>query len=80
MNVLIEMDKKVDVWLTGKIQFYYSFSGKSRSPSLVLSYLIKQKGMNFEQAYNFVKQKYSQVEPNKGFINQLKQYAEINKK
>ena len=48
--------------------------GRSRSVSLVIAYLIKYQGYNFNNALNFIKSKRNQINPNKGFIEQLKQF------
>jgi protein-tyrosine phosphatase len=49
--------------------------GKSRSASVILAYLIKNNKMTFEEAYKFIntKRKFP-IEPNIGFIYQLKKY------
>jgi len=50
--------------------------GKSRSGTLVLAYcLAKFDTLNFEQVYTLVKTKRAMVEPNVGFMQQLKAFA-----
>jgi len=49
--------------------------GVSRSSSIVCGYLIAKYGWTPERALQFVKSKYSQAEPNPGFIMQLGEYA-----
>jgi protein-tyrosine phosphatase len=46
--------------------------GISRSPTLVISYLMIENNWTFEEAYNYVKKIRTYISPNKGFINQLK--------
>ena len=51
--------------------------GISRSPSIVIAYLIYQNKMKFEEAYNFVKNKRKEISPNSGFQEQLKKFEKI---
>lgn len=48
--------------------------GVSRSPSILIGYLIKHMGYTAESALEFLKSKRSQVYPNSGFIYQLYEY------
>jgi protein-tyrosine phosphatase len=47
-------------------------AGMSRSPSLVIAYLMIETRWCYEEAYNYVKNKRPIVEPNIGFVKQLK--------
>ena len=47
-------------------------AGMSRSPSLVIAYLMIENRWCYEEAFNFVKQRRPIVEPNIGFVKQLK--------
>lgn len=49
-------------------------AGKSRSASVVLAYLMKYKNMGFGTAMAYLKQRRPRVNPNVGFIEQLKLY------
>ena len=49
--------------------------GRSRSSTIVISYLMKQ-GMMLEKAVKLVKSKRSIIEPNCGFMDQLEKYQE----
>jgi protein-tyrosine phosphatase len=56
-------------------------AGISRSVTLVLAYLIKCKGMDYHTAFNHVKSRRKivpldviQINPNDGFIQQLKSF------
>ncbi|CAK74287.1 unnamed protein product (macronuclear) [Paramecium tetraurelia] len=49
-------------------------AGVSRSASVVIAYLMKKKGLAFQEAFNFVKKKRSVIQPNYGFIQQLRNY------
>ncbi|CAK1546806.1 unnamed protein product [Leptosia nina] len=52
--------------------------GVSRSATIVIAYIMQKYGLTFEQAFNFVKQRRSFINPNPGFIRQLKQYQRMN--
>lgn len=47
-------------------------AGMSRSPSLVIAYLMIENRWCYEEAYNYVKRRRPIVEPNIGFVKQLK--------
>lgn len=47
-------------------------AGMSRSPTLVIAYLMIENRWSFEEAINFVKKRRPIVEPNIGFVKQLK--------
>ncbi|KAL0267784.1 UNVERIFIED_CONTAM: hypothetical protein PYX00_009954 [Menopon gallinae] len=51
-------------------------AGYSRSPSVVIAYLMKTFGYSLEHSLNVVREK-RMVRPNDGFIRQLKQYKEM---
>ena len=48
--------------------------GKSRSVSLVVFYLMKEKGWDYDTCITFIRQKRPVAGPNSGFIKQLKEY------
>ena len=48
--------------------------GISRSPAIIIAYLIKYMGYSTDSALSFLRSKRSQVYPNQGFINQLHLY------
>lgn len=52
----------------------HCFMGISRSTSIVIAYLMKLNGWNFEQSFEFVKKKRSIIELNQGFKKQLIEY------
>lgn len=45
-------------------------AGISRSPSIIIAYLIKEKKMKFEEAFNYVKKKRN-IKPNESFYKEL---------
>eukprot|EP01121_Diplochlamys_sp_Union-15-3_P001338 TRINITY_DN11165_c0_g1_i1.p1 TRINITY_DN11165_c0_g1~~TRINITY_DN11165_c0_g1_i1.p1 ORF type:complete len:158 (-),score=28.46 TRINITY_DN11165_c0_g1_i1:8-481(-) len=49
-------------------------AGISRSPTIVISYVMKKEGMTLEQAFNFVRKARNFIDPNDGFMDQLKSY------
>ena len=56
--------------------FVHCVFGKSRSASVVIFYIMKEKRMNFQEAKNFVKNIRNIVEPNSGFESELNRYYE----
>ena len=56
--------------------FVHCVFGKSRSASVVIFYIMKEKKLNFNEAKNFVKNIRKIVEPNSGFENELNRYYE----
>ena len=51
--------------------FIHCVAGVSRSPSMLIAYLIKEENMKFDKAFDFVKGKRKNINPNKNFLNQL---------
>lgn len=49
-------------------------AGVSRSASVVIGYLMQRRDMRFEEAYNLVKSWRPCIQPNAGFMQQLKKY------
>lgn len=52
----------------------HCFVGKSRSVTIVISYLMRKHGMTFSEAYKFVKSRRPVAGPNAGFVSQLQNY------
>ena len=52
----------------------HCIQGKSRSVSLVVFYLMKEKGWDYETCIKFIEEKRPLAGPNIGFVNQLKEY------
>jgi len=52
----------------------HCLAGVSRSVSLVISYLIKHKGLSFQRAFDTVKSRRRIIHPNDGFIHHLKKF------
>ena len=51
--------------------FVHCNAGVSRSPSIIIAYLIKSLNYNFKDAYNFVKYKRNIINPNEKFMKEL---------
>ena len=48
--------------------------GRSRSASLVIYYLMKEKGWDYDTCNKYIKKRRSKAHPNSGFKKQLKEY------
>ena len=57
----------------------HCYMGSSRSASIVIYYLMKKYGLNFNIAYSIVKSKRSLINPNINFVNELKEFDRITK-
>ena len=53
-------------------------SGMSRSASLVVLYMMKEKGWDYDTCYKYMKERRPIVDPNPGFVEQLKEYYDKN--
>ncbi|XP_059058465.1 dual specificity protein phosphatase MPK-4-like [Achroia grisella] len=51
--------------------------GVSRSATLVIAYLMKRYKLTFDQAFSYVRQRRRFINPNPGFVNQLKEYQRM---
>ena len=52
----------------------HCYSGISRSGSILIGYIMIEKKMRYNDAYNFIKVKYPKLFPNKNFEKQLKEF------
>ena len=57
--------------------FIHCKQGVSRSASIVIAYLIKNKNMSYETALSYVQMKRFCINPNPGFEVQLRRFEEI---
>jgi protein tyrosine phosphatase len=57
---------------TGKNILVHCHAGISRSASIIIAYLISWTNRSFDQSYSLVKSRRPIINPNPGFINQLK--------
>lgn len=53
-------------------------AGASRSATITIGYVMHSKGMSYDEAHDFVKEKRGMINPNFGFVDQLKKYFEKN--
>lgn len=58
----------------------HCMAGISRSATIVIAYLMKERGMNYADAYNYVKERRRIIHPNGGFKRQLREYELKSKK
>jgi protein-tyrosine phosphatase len=79
-NILNHLSKCLKFIQSAKKVYVHCWAGVSRSASIVIAYLIWSKKTSFEQAFEEVQFKRECINPNEGFIDQLKQFAEIMKK
>jgi protein-tyrosine phosphatase len=52
----------------------HCMAGISRSSAVIIAYIMRRLGVNFENALAYVKAKRPKINPNEGFIHQLKVY------
>lgn len=71
-NAFIEEGKQ-----RGKVLVHCHF-GVSRSATLVIAYIMQKYGLSFEQAFAYVRQRRKFINPNPGFVEQLKEYHRLN--
>ena len=57
--------------------YIHCVMGISRSPTIVIGYLMYKKKMKYEEAYDFVRNKRNVISPNTGFQEQLKKFEKI---
>jgi len=50
-------------------------AGISRSSSVVIYFIMRVKGWNFDQALSYLRQKHPRAHPNSGFVSQLQDYG-----
>ncbi|KAJ3211871.1 dual specificity phosphatase 12, partial [Clydaea vesicula] len=53
-------------------------AGVSRSAAVIIAYIMKINNLNYVEAFDFVKSKYSKASPNLGFLAQLELYHLMN--
>ena len=54
--------------------FIHCMSGVSRSASLVIFYIIKEKKSDYDKCFEYVEKIRPFIDPNSDFVNQLKEY------
>ena len=73
IEVLSDATQYIHTYLSlgGKV-YVHCQGGFSRSPSVIIAYLMEYKGFTFDEALRFVKKRRPSIKPNEGFITQLK--------
>ena len=56
--------------------FIHCMSGMSRSASLVIFYIMKEKKWDYDKSFEYVKKIRTCIDPNSYFVSQLKEYYE----
>ncbi|VDP50583.1 unnamed protein product, partial [Soboliphyme baturini] len=59
---------------TGANVLVHCLAGVSRSPTFVIAYIMRERGLSVEEAYRFVKECRPCIAPNFNFLGQLMQY------
>jgi hypothetical protein len=59
--------------------YIHCVMGVSRSASITIGYLMYKQKKDYEEVFNFVKSKREEIEPNSGFVKQLKDLNKILK-
>ena len=54
--------------------------GVSRSASLVVFYIMKEKGWDYDYTISYIRERRPSVEPNPYFVAKIKEYFEKNNK
>lgn len=79
-NILDEFDKLLPIirkeLVNNRGVLCHCHAGRSRSASIVAAYLIKYNGMSTDEALNYIKARRTQVDPNAGYIQQLRQFED----
>ncbi len=58
----------------GGVVLVHCNAGVSRSASVVIGFLMSQEKMSFDEAFSAVKTARPHIQPNPGFMSQLKKY------
>ena len=70
--------KECILFIEGKDKiFVHCAAGMSRSPTIVIAYIMWKKKLRLNEAIKFVKEKRSIISPNDNFMNQLKIFEEL---
>lgn len=63
-----------NIRMLGRCVFIHCNAGISRSPTIIIAYVMKYLKMSFVDAFELVKKARISINPNAGFISQLKDY------
>ena len=73
---LNEAFKFIDFYRTQTNVLVHCFAGISRSPTVVMAYIMKHLKCDYDTAFNIVKQVRKEIDPNHGFIEHLRALEE----
>eukprot|EP00347_Sterkiella_histriomuscorum_P011202 403373359 len=80
-RVAYQIDSAVDQFnrqsKNRNVVFVHCAMGRSRSATCVIMYIMKRFQISYEDALDFVKSKRECVDPNEGFLKQLRQFEEL---
>ena len=76
-NLYPYIEEAVNFIKNGKIVFVHCAAGISRSSSMVIAYLMIEKGMSYDAAFELLRKKRPIVSPNAAFKAQLKKIDEL---
>ena len=76
-NLYPYIEEAVKFIKNGKIVFVHCAAGISRSSSMIIAYLMIEKGMSYDAAFELVKKKRPIIKPNVYFKAQLKKIDEL---
>lgn len=65
-----------NIRLLNRRVYVHCNAGISRSPTIIMAYVMKHLKIGFEDAFNFIKETRSTINPNAGFVSQLKDYED----
>mmetsp|Transcript_15573 Transcript_15573/g.25794 ORF Transcript_15573/g.25794 Transcript_15573/m.25794 type:complete len:227 (-) Transcript_15573:323-1003(-) len=68
-----------DVLSRGGRVIVHCAQGKSRSAAIIIAYLILRRAMSFDDALNFVQSRRPIVQPNPGFVCQLRAMSQLHR-
>ena len=78
-NLMVHLEKTSDFIKNARTRggnvLVHCAMGKSRSPSIVIAYLIRYEGFNYENAFELVHRKHRRTFPQIIFRKQLKMYC-----
>lgn len=69
-----------NIRLLNRRVFVHCNAGISRSPTIIIAYVMKHLNISFEDSFKLVKETRITANPNAGFISQLKDYEDYLKK
>ncbi len=78
-NIFQYFKECIDFIESSKKIYIHCAAGASRSPTIVIAYIMWKEHKNYNDAFSFVKEKRSLIFPNFGFVQQLKLFERLLK-